>query len=65
MTKGQKAVASPMRPNIQISHALNGRVKDYAADNDMQLTDAYEQIIRTGLAELAGEETNAAPENQD
>lgn len=52
MTKGQKGVASPMRPNIQISHVLNGRVKDYAAANDLTLTEAYERIIREGLSEV-------------
>lgn len=41
-----------MRPNIQISHQLNGRVKDYAAANDLSTDEAYKQIIQTGLKEL-------------
>lgn len=38
-----------MRPNIQISHSLNGRVKDYAAENDMTTSEAYREIITAGL----------------
>jgi hypothetical protein len=38
-----------MRPNIKISHTLNGRVKDYAAEHDLDLTDAYREIITAGL----------------
>ncbi len=41
-----------MRPNIQISHQLNGRVKDYATENDLTLEEAYQIIIETGLEEL-------------
>jgi len=41
-----------MRPNIQISHQLNGRVKDYAAANDLTTDEAYKRIIQTGLNEL-------------
>lgn len=55
-TAERRAVTTPMRPNIQISHQLNGRVKDYAAANDLNLDEAYQQIIETGLDELeAGE----------
>lgn len=32
-----------MRPNINISHTLNGRVKDYAEDQDVSLEEAYEK----------------------
>jgi hypothetical protein len=42
-----------MRPNINISHQLNGRVKDYAAEHDLELAEAYRQIIETGLDELS------------
>ena len=38
-----------MRPNIDISHTLNGRVKDYAEQQDMALDDAYREIIEAGL----------------
>jgi len=41
-----------MRPNIQISHQLNGRVKDYAAANDLTTDEAYKEIIEAGLEEL-------------
>ena len=45
-----------MRPNIRISHALNGRVKDYAAEHSLSTSEAYKQIIKTGLDELEGED---------
>jgi hypothetical protein len=38
-----------MRPNIDISHTLNGRVKDYAEQQDMCLEEAYREIIEAGL----------------
>ena len=38
-----------MRPNIDISHTLNGRVKDYAEQQNKDLTEAYQEIIETGL----------------
>jgi len=38
-----------MRPNIDITHTLNGRVKDYAEQQDMSLEDAYRDIIEAGL----------------
>ena len=41
-----------MRPNIQISHQLNGRVKDYAAKHGLTTEEAYKQIIKAGLDEL-------------
>ena len=49
MSTGQSA---GMRPNIDITHTLNGRVKDYAEENDLNLGEAYTQIIETGLEEL-------------
>ena len=45
-----------MRPNIEISHTLNGRVKDYAAEHDLSLGEAYRRIIKRGLSELEDEE---------
>ena len=41
-----------MRPNIDISYQLNGRVKDFAAENDLRLVEAYTLVIETGLDEL-------------
>lgn len=38
-----------MRPNIDVSHTLNGRVKDYAEQQDIDLTEAYQEIIEAGL----------------
>ncbi|WP_311170598.1 hypothetical protein [Halobellus ordinarius] len=38
-----------MRPNIDISHTLNGRVKDYAERQDVSLKEAYREIIEAGL----------------
>jgi len=38
-----------MRPNINISHTPNGRVKDYAEDQDVSLEEAYREIIEAGL----------------
>ena len=38
-----------MRPNIDISHTLNGQVKDYAEQQDVSLEDAYQEIIEAGL----------------
>ena len=38
-----------MRPNIDISHTLNGRVKDYAERQDVDLEEAYREIIDAGL----------------
>lgn len=45
-----------MRPNIQITHQLNGRVKDYAAANDLTTEEAYKQVIEAGLEELESDE---------
>lgn len=49
-----------MRPNIRISHALNGRVKDFAAANDLDTAEAYRLIINVGLEEL--EERDELPD---
>lgn len=38
-----------MRPNIQISHSLNGRVKDFAAENDMSTQEAYTYFLEYAL----------------
>lgn len=41
-----------MRPNIQISHELNGRVKDFAAERELDVDEAYKRIIDAGLETL-------------
>lgn len=54
-----------MRPNIEISHTLNGRVKDYASRNGMNVPEAYRKIILAGL-DAVDDETNPDPEpNED
>ena len=60
MTNGQRIVGSTMRPNIQISHSLNGRVKDFAAENDMTTAEAYELVIKTGLGELEDQQDRSS-----
>ena len=45
-------VSLSMRPNIDISHTLGGRVKDYAEANDMELSDAYAEVLEAGLEAL-------------
>lgn len=52
MANGQRTIGTHMRPNIQITHQLNGRVKDYAAANELDLDEAYREVIETGLEEL-------------
>lgn len=41
-----------MRPNIDISHTKNGRVKDYAEEHDLSLAEAYKKVIDAGLEAL-------------
>jgi len=41
-----------MRPNIDISHTLGGRVKDYAEANDLDLSEAYAEVLKAGLDTL-------------
>lgn len=53
----RRQLGPTMRPNIQISHQLNGRVKDYAAANDLNLDEAYKEIIKTGLDELEDDDS--------
>jgi hypothetical protein len=39
-----------MRPNIDISHTLAGRVKDYNEATDAEsLSEAYREVIEAGL----------------
>jgi hypothetical protein len=41
-----------MRPNIDISHTLGGRLKDYAETNDLGLSEAYAEVLEAGLESL-------------
>jgi len=41
-----------MRPNIDITHALGGRVKDYAEANNLNLSEAYTAVLEAGLDTL-------------
>ena len=41
-----------MRPAIDISYGLHGRIKDYAEANDLSLDDAYITVLETGLDTL-------------
>ena len=41
-----------MRPNIDISHTLGGRVKDYAEMNDLNLSEAYTEVLEAGIEAL-------------
>ena len=41
-----------MRPNIDITHTLGGRIKDYAEENDLTLSEAYVEVLEAGLDEL-------------
>jgi hypothetical protein len=41
-----------MRPNIDISHTLGGRIKDYAEANDVDLSKAYTEVLEAGLEAL-------------
>lgn len=41
-----------MRPAIDISYGLHGRLKDYAEANDLDLSDAYAEVLEAGLEAL-------------
>jgi len=41
-----------MRPAIDISHGLHGRLKDYAEANDLDLSEAYTEVLEAGLETL-------------
>lgn len=49
-----------MRPNIDIPWELHGRVKDYGNENDIDLEQAYAELLRSGL----GSESQPHPEPQ-
>ena len=41
-----------MRPNIEITHTLQGRVKDFAEEQDLTLSEAYTKLLNAGLDTL-------------
>jgi len=41
-----------MRPNIDIDWAIHGRIKDYAEANDLNLSEAYAEVLEAGLETL-------------
>jgi hypothetical protein len=44
-----------VRPNADVSHALNGRVKDLADKWDCSLQEAWRRVIERGVDELEKE----------
>jgi hypothetical protein len=44
-----------MRPDIEISHTKNGRIKDFAAERGLSTSEAYGQIIDAGLEALVAD----------
>lgn len=56
MANRQPKEPGRVRPNIRISHTLNGRVRDYAERNGMTAEEAYREIIERGLEELEGDD---------
>lgn len=55
MADGQRHFGTTMRPNIQVTHTLNGRVKDVAAAWGLNLDEAYRLVIEAGLEKLESE----------
>jgi len=41
-----------MRPAIDLSYGLHGRLKDYAEANDLELSEAYSEVLEAGLEAL-------------
>ena len=41
-----------MRPNIDIDWAIHGRIKDLAEANEMNLSEAYAEVLESGLEAL-------------
>lgn len=44
-----------MRPNIQITHRLNGRVKDLAEARNETVEETYQAVIKAGVEALENE----------
>ena len=41
-----------MRPAIDLSYGLHGRLKDYAEANELKLSEAYAEVLEAGLESL-------------
>jgi hypothetical protein len=41
-----------MRPAIDLSYGLHGRLKDYAEANDLELSEAYAEVLEAGFESL-------------
>jgi 2-iminoacetate synthase ThiH len=41
-----------MRPNVEITHTLQGRIKDFAEERDLSLSEAYTELLEAGLDTL-------------
>ena len=41
-----------MRPNVEITHTLQGRIKDFAEERDLTLSEAYTELLEAGLKTL-------------
>ena len=41
-----------MRPNVEITHTLQGRIKDFAEERDLTLSEAYTELLEAGLNTL-------------
>ena len=52
MSKSTSDKRAGMRPNIRVSHTMNGRVKDFAERNDLNTDEAYRLLISAGLEEF-------------
>ena len=45
-----------MRPNVEITHTLQGRIKDIAEEQDLTLSEAYTELLNAGLETLETQE---------
>ena len=45
-----------MRPNIDINWAIHGRIKDYQEANDLDLSEAYKEVLTAGLDTLEAQD---------
>ena len=45
-----------MRPNVEITHTLQGRIKDFAEERDLTLSEAYTELLETGLDTLGAQD---------
>ena len=41
-----------MRPNVEITHTLQGRIKDFAEERNLTLSEAYTELLEAGLDTL-------------